>query len=86
VIEMERKSFSEFVYEIENLVDEFVLGFLSLGTIVVTIWALFFSTSNVTMLQFGNVIEPWITMLALMLIARELWLMNRREDSLRGEQ
>jgi len=72
----ERESFSEFIYNIENLVDEFVLAFLSFGTIVVTIWAIFFSTQNVSMLSFGNVIEPWITMVALMMIARELWLIR----------
>ena len=81
---MAKKNFSDFLYNIENLVDEFVLAFLSFGTIVVSIWAIFFSTANVDMLTFGNIIEPWITMLALMLIARELWLMNANREHPRG--
>ena len=75
----DRKSFSEYVYNVENLVDEFVLAFLSFGTVVVSIWAIFFSTANVDMLSFGRIIEPWITMLALMMIAREIWLMRITE-------
>lgn len=79
----EKKSFSEYMYNIENMVDEFVIAFLSFGAILVSIWTVFFSTEGVGMLTFGRVIEPWITMLALMLIARELWLMNRHNG---GEQ
>lgn len=77
--EKSNKSFSEYIYNVENLVDEFVLAFLSFGTVVVSIWAIFFSTTNVNMLTFGNIIEPWITMLALMMIAREIWLMRISE-------
>lgn len=77
--EESKKSFSEYIYNVENLVDEFVLAFLSFGTIVVTIWAIFFSAQNVDMLSFGKIIEPWISMLALMMIAREIWLMRITE-------
>lgn len=79
----ESKSFSEFVYELENVVDEFVIVFLSFGAIFVAIWSIFFSTENVGMVGLGDAIFPWITMLALMIIARELWLMNARKG---GEQ
>lgn len=70
-------SFSEYIYRVENIVDEFVIALLSFGVIVVAVWAAFVVPSEVDMLSFGNLIEPWITMLALMLIARELWLINR---------
>ena len=77
---MREKKLHEYLYEVENWVDEFAIAFLSFGTIVVLIWSIFFSASNVSMLSLGTLIEPWITMLALMIIARELWLMNRHNQ------
>lgn len=74
----EKKSFSEYLYNIENLVDEFTIAALSFGFIVVTIWAFFFAAGDVSLIEFGRkVVDPWITPLALMIIARELWLINR---------
>lgn len=74
----DNKSFSEYLYNVENVVDEFAIAAMSFGFIVVTIWAFFFAAGDVSMLEFGKqVVSPWITPLALMIIARELWLMNR---------
>ncbi len=73
---MNRSKFHEYLYEIENLVDEFAIAFLSFGAIVVLINAIFF-TENVGFLSLGDLIYPWIVMLALMIIGRELWLLNR---------
>lgn len=73
---MTDKSFSDFLYNLENAVDEFVIAFLSFGAIVVVIWSVFFS-GDFNMTNLGRTMEPWITMLALMLIARELWFINR---------
>lgn len=73
---MNKTEFHEYLYNIENFVDEFVIAFLSFGAIFVSIYTLFWSSQNVGFVTFGKIIEPWITMLALMIIARELWLMN----------
>ncbi len=73
---MNNRKFHEYLYELENWVDEFAIAFLSFGTIVVLIWSIFYGSQNVNMLSLGQTMEPWITMLALMIIARELWLMN----------
>ncbi len=73
------KSFSEYMYRVENLVDEFVIGFLSFGVVFTFVWALFFTDRNYGMVTLGQeVIYPWVTALALMLIARELWFINRK--------
>ncbi|MFB6115170.1 MAG: hypothetical protein ABEK04_02675 [Candidatus Nanohalobium sp.] len=72
------KKFRRYLYDLENAVDEFVIVFLSLGAILVSFWSLFVSTSNYNMVEFGQLVAPWIVMLALMIIARELWLLNRR--------
>lgn len=75
---MESESFSEFVLKVENIVDELLIAALSVGFVVVTIWAFFFAAGEVSLIEFGKqVVNPWITPLALMIIARELWLMNR---------
>ncbi|MFB6226130.1 MAG: hypothetical protein ABEJ02_02150 [Candidatus Paceibacteria bacterium] len=74
---MNDKKFSEFVYEIENWMDEFVIAFLSFGAIVVFIDLLFFQSRNYSFMTFGDQLYPWIVMLALMIIGRELWLLNR---------
>lgn len=81
---MTDQKFHEYLYNIENWVDEFAIAFLSFGTITVLIWSIFISSQNVSMMSLGTLIEPWITMLALMIIARELWLMNRH-NQLQGE-
>lgn len=77
---MNDKKFHEFLYEVENWVDEFAIAFLSFGTIVVLIYEIFFIPTQgqgISFQSLGLAIEPWITMLALMIIARELWIMNR---------
>jgi len=79
---MNDQKFHEYLYEIENWVDEFAIAFLSFGTIVVLIYEIFFvSTQGINFQSLGLTIEPWITMLALMIIARELWIMNRHNQS-----
>lgn len=70
--------FKRYLYDLENALDEFVIVFLSLGAIMVTIWAVFVSTGTYDMIEFGRMVSPWIIMLALMIIARELWLLNRK--------
>lgn len=76
--ELVTNRFKRYLYDLENAVDEFVIVFLSLGAIVISTWAIFVSTNNYNMVEFGNLVSPWIIMLALMIIARELWLLNRR--------
>ncbi|MFB6203567.1 MAG: hypothetical protein ABEK01_03680 [Candidatus Nanohaloarchaea archaeon] len=78
--ELENKMFHEFLYDVENILDEFLIAVLSFGAIVVTVWSLFFSSSSFDMIAFGKNIAPWIIMLSLMIIGRELWLLNRRLD------
>jgi len=72
------KKFRRYLYDLENALDEFVIIFLSLGALIVSIWTLFFSTQTYDMIEFGQLVSPWIIMLALMIIGRELWLLNRR--------
>ena len=75
---MERQDISRYLYEFENVVDELIIVILSLGAISVAGWVLFASNLEYDIIELGRVIEPWVTMLALMIIGRELWLMNRR--------
>lgn len=70
--------FRRYLYDLENAVDEFVIIFLSLGALMVSVWTLFFSTQTYNMIEFGQLVSPWIIMLALMIIGRELWLLNRK--------
>lgn len=80
----EEKKFSDYIYKVENMVDEFAIAFISFGAIFVTVWAVLFQ--NVGMVTLGErVIAPWIGTLALMLIARELWFINRKMN-IRGEE
>lgn len=74
---MNDKKFHEYVYEVENWVDEVVIGFLSFGFIVVLIDMLFYQSQNYSFITLGDAIFPWVTMVALMIIGRELWLLNR---------
>ncbi len=66
------------LYELENVLTELVIIALSLGGLTVAGWILFASSLNYTVIEFGNIIQPWVTMLALMIIGRELWMINRR--------
>lgn len=80
----EKDKFSDYMYKVENMVDEFTIAFLSFGAIFVSVWAILFQ--DVGMVTLGErVIAPWIGTLALMLIARELWFINRKMD-FRGEE
>lgn len=71
-------SFSEFVYEVENIIDEMLIVLLSAGAIIVSVYTIFFTSNNVDFIEFGRIIEPWIVMLALMIIGRELWMINTK--------
>lgn len=71
--------FHEFLYKVENLLDELLIAFLSFGGIIVAVWTLQ-RTQGLTMSSFGQIIQPWVTMLALMIIGRELWILNRKVD------
>lgn len=82
---MNDRKFHEYLYQVENFMDEFAIAVLSLGAIFVTVWAFFWTPQNYGLVTFGKVIEPWITMLALMIIARELWLMNLHNRKRFGE-
>ena len=53
-----------------------MIAVLSFGAIFVSIYVLFVSPGSISFLDLGNTIEPWITMLALMIIGRELWLIK----------
>lgn len=66
------------LYELENVLTELVIITLSLGALTVAGWVLFASSLNYSVIEFGNIIQPWVTMLALMIIGRELWLINRK--------
>jgi len=66
------------LYELENVLTELVIIVLSLGSLTVAGWVLFASSLNYSVIEFGNIIQPWVTMLALMIIGRELWLINRK--------
>jgi len=74
---MNDKKLHEYFYEVENWMDEFVIAFLSFGFIVTFIDLIFYQSQFYTFVGLGKEIFPWVTMLALMIIGRELWLMNR---------
>ena len=71
--------FHDFLYDVENILDELLIAFLSFGAIVVSVWTLQ-RTQGLTMSSFGDIISPWIVMLGLMIIGRELWLLNRNVE------
>ena len=71
-------SFREYVYRIENIIDEFAIIALSVGAITVIVWSLFFASRDYTVLEFGRNIYYWIGMVAMMIIARELWQINHK--------
>lgn len=84
---MKDKKFHQYVYEVENWIDEVMIGFLSFGFVVVMVDLLFYQTRNYSFITLGDAIFPWVTMVALMIIGRELWLLNRsvREHLEKGE-
>ena len=73
---MADKKLHKYLYEVENWLDEVVIAVLSFGAIFVTTFVMFISPGEISFLHLGNTIEPWITMLALMIIGRELWLIK----------
>jgi len=75
---MDTKKFRNYLYNVENILDELVIVILSFGAIAVALWTAFYSSQESTMVSFGRAIQPWIVMLALMIIGRELWLLNRK--------
>jgi len=77
VFEMSNKKFHEYVYSVENWLDELVIAFLSFGVIIVLVDLLMFQSQNYSFITLGDAIFPWVTMVALMIIGRELWLLNR---------
>jgi hypothetical protein len=76
-----RQDFRNFIYKAENIIDELVIVLLSLGAIVVAVYNLFFYPDGVSFMQLGRLIFWWLTPLGLMIIGRELWLMNRKMHS-----
>lgn len=84
---MNEKKFHEYIYDVENWLDEAVIGFLSFGFIVVLLDLLFYQSQNYSFITLGDAIYPWVTMVALMIIGRELWLLNRnvRQHLEKGE-
>ncbi|PSH01691.1 MAG: hypothetical protein BRC27_01280 [Nanohaloarchaea archaeon SW_10_44_10] len=74
---MNNKKFHEYIYDVENWLDELVIAFLSFGVIIVLVDLLLFQSQNYSFITLGDAIFPWITMVALMIIGRELWLLNR---------
>lgn len=73
---MADKRFHEYLYEVENWVDEVVIAVLSFSAIFVATYVMFISPGSISFLDLGNTLQPWITMLALMIIGRELWLIK----------
>lgn len=66
--------------QLENIVSEGAIAFLSTGAIVITLWSFFGAAqSGGGFIELGERIFPWITMVALMMIAREQWISNLRE-------
>lgn len=70
------KKIHRYLYKVENWLDEAVIAILSFGAIFVTIYVMLIAPGSISFLDLGNTIEPWITMLALMIIGRELWLIK----------
>jgi hypothetical protein len=82
----EKKKFHEYLYEVENWVDEFAIAFLSFGFIVAFIEILFFQSQSLTFTTLDEEIYRWVMMIGIMVIGRELWLMNRNiREYLEGE-
>ena len=73
------KKFHHYVYEVENFASEFAIAFTSFGAIFVLLFTILDTATNFNWTTMGYEIEPWITMTALLLIARELWVMNQEK-------
>lgn len=73
---MDLETVKHYLYEAENVIDELVIIALSFGAIFVAGYVLFISPGQMTFLDLGNTIYPWVVMLALMIIGRELWLIK----------
>ena len=71
------KNIHEYLYEVENWIDEVVIAILSFGAIFVTTYVFFVAPGSISFLDLGHTVQPWITMLALMIIGRELWLIKK---------
>lgn len=82
------ESFHHFVYEAENFVSELVIAFSSFAAILVTVYSVFGASGGVGFLTLGRNIFPWLSITALFVIARELWIMNydRRHRSMSSPQ
>lgn len=67
--------FDHYMNNIENTVNEFVIVVLSFGAIMATLYTVMNGTQY-DWISFGRILFPWVSMLALMIMARELWLLN----------
>jgi hypothetical protein len=81
------KKLHKYLYDVENWLDEVVIAVLSFGAIFVVTYQ-FYTLDGMSFGSIGRTIFPWITMLALMIIGRELWLIKNavyRKWELDGE-
>ena len=69
--------FKRYMHDVENSVNEFVIVFLSFGTIMATLYSLK-DIGKYNWVEFGSILMPWVVMLGLMIIARELWILNNK--------
>lgn len=84
---MSDKKLHKYLYEIENWLDEVVIAVLSFGAIFVVTYQ-FVTLDGMSFGSIGRTVFPWVTMLALMIIGRELWLIKNavyRKWELDGE-
>ena len=73
---MSERKLHRYLYQVENWLDEAVIAVLSFGAIFITAYVMFIAPGEISFLDLGNTIEPWVTMVALMIIGRELWLIK----------
>ena len=77
--------FEHYMDNIENTVNEFVIVVLSFGAIMATLDTVT-NGAQYDWVSFGRILFPWVSMLALMIIARELWLLNTKVTHYLKEQ
>lgn len=77
--------FEHYMDNIENTVNEFVIVVLSFGAIMATLYTVT-NGAQYDWIDFGRILFPWVSMLALMIIARELWLLNTKVTHYLKEQ
>jgi hypothetical protein len=77
--------FEHYMDNIENTVNEFVIVVLSFGAIMATLYTVT-NGAQYDWVSFGRILFPWVSMLALMIIARELWLLNTKVTHYLKEQ